>query len=167
MEVVQFLDAMYPDGIRTGDHNGYLPLHHAVNAQEASMELIQYLIDRCPEGIRVADRDESLPLHVACSPRNEDGRTRRPTLNIIRLLLEADLFTIVQNSQHGTPYQMVYNWLGFRHTGIEAFLLAKQNEALTLLREACDSLAQLGLPDLVVAEIWAFAKPDLWAPGGA
>jgi hypothetical protein len=47
---------------------------------------------------------------------------------------------------------------------VEAYLLEKQNQAVAQLKEACDfvSGSQLGLPDLVVAEVWRFAKPHLW-----
>lgn len=44
------------------------------------------------------------------------------------------------------------------------FLLEKQNEALRAMKEAFEDVSdtQLGLPDLVIAYIWSFAKPDLW-----
>ena len=66
-------------------------------------DVLQHLVDLYPQGIRVADRDGMLPLHVACEHAH-----RAP--NAIRLLVEKDLFAIVQNSRHGTPYQMVCSW---------------------------------------------------------
>jgi hypothetical protein len=34
------------------------------------------------------------------------------------------------------------------------------------MKEAFEDVAntQLGLPDLVTANVWSFAKPDLWTP---
>jgi hypothetical protein len=102
-----------------------------------------------------------LPLHVACS-------TARSSLDIIRLLVEADLFTVVQNSRNGsTPYQLAWRLSNERkNVEVEAYLIERQNEAIAALKSAYESVAvtQLGLPDLVVAMIWSFAKPDIWMP---
>ena len=120
------------------------------------------LLDLYPQGIHVADRDGMLPLHQACF-------IAHPSLNTIRLLVEADLYAVVKTSPaHGTPYQLAW---GRRNTDveIETYLIGKQNEAVAALKEACEYVGatQLGLPDLVVAQVWSFAKPDLWVPDDA
>ncbi len=62
------------------------------------------MIDLYPHGIHVADHtDGMLSLHAACANSHR-------MLDTISLLVEADLFTIVQNSQRGTPYQMAWRW---------------------------------------------------------
>jgi hypothetical protein len=46
-------------------------------------------------------------------------------------------------------------------------LIEKQNEAVIAMKEALEDIAnaELGVPDLVTAIVWSFAKPDLWVPG--
>jgi hypothetical protein len=53
-----------------------------------------------------------------------------------------------------------------KNVEVEAYLIERQNEAIAALKSAYESVAvtQLGLPDLVVAMIWSFAKPDIWMP---
>ncbi len=117
------------------------------------------MIDLYPHGIHVADHtDGMLSLQAACANSHR-------MLDTISLLVEADLFTIVQNSQRGTPYQMAWRWSN-TNVEIETYLIEKQNEEVAALKEACESISatQLGLPDLVVAQVWSFAKPDLRAP---
>ena len=45
-------------------------------------------------------------------------------------------------------------------------VLEQKNEGVNAIHEAFVDVAdnQLGLPDLVTANVWSFAKPDLWAP---
>jgi len=52
------------------------------------------------------------------------------------------------------------------HAEAKAYLLERQNEAVRAVKEANDDVfdTYLGLPDLVVVNIWSFAKPDLWQP---
>lgn len=49
---------------------------------------------------------------------------------------------------------------------VDVYLLEQQDEAVNVIMEAFEDVAenQLGLPDLVTANVWSFAKPDLWAP---
>jgi hypothetical protein len=55
----------------------------------------------------------------------------------------------------------------YRDPEVEAYLIEKQNEAVNAMKEAFADVAhaELGFPDLVIANVWMFAKPDLWIPG--
>ena len=144
-------------GLSVTNNNGLLPLHFYAYCREPDTGAFQQLLDLYPQGIHVAERERGLlPLHVACfNPFS--------VLNLIRLLVEADLYTIVRTSRNGeTPYQIARS-LDDRNVEIETYLIEKQNEAVAALKEACEhvGVTQLGLPDLVVAQIWSFAKPDL------
>jgi hypothetical protein len=46
------------------------------------------------------------------------------------------------------------------------YLLEPQNEVANAMKEPFADVAnmQLGLPVLVTANVWSFAKPDLWTP---
>lgn len=62
----------------------------------------------------------------------------------------------------GTPYYFACI-RGERDSEIEAFLIEKQSEAVAALKMAYELVVvtRLGMPDLVVALMWSFAKPDL------
>ena len=167
VDVIQLLLDRYADdegnqcGSSVANNDGQLPLHCYCSTQGTGTGALQHLLDLYPQGIHVADRNGMLPLHVACS-------NARSSLDTIRLLVEADLFTVVRNSRNGsTPYQLAWRLSDERkNVEVEAYLIEKQNEAIAALKAAYESVAvtQLGLPDLVVAWIWSFAKPDIWMP---
>jgi len=97
-------------------------------------------------------------LHKACRWR------RRANLDRIRDLVEADLNSVLLKSNNGdTPLQ-----LACRHhlsSAIKAYLAEKQVEAIQAQREKCnEGMEPMLFPDLVVAEIWKFSKPDVWQP---
>jgi ankyrin repeat protein len=148
-------------GSSVANYDGQLPLHCYCSTKGTGTGAMQQLVDLYPQAVHVSDTNGMLPLHVACS-------TARSSLDIIRLLVEADLFTVVQNSRNGsTPYQLAWRLSNERkNVEVEAYLIERQNEAIAALKSAYESVAvtQLGLPDLVVAMIWSFAKPDIWMP---
>jgi predicted NAD/FAD-dependent oxidoreductase len=122
-------------------------------------ELLQHLINLYPEAIHVVDRNGRLPLHEACE-------SARPILGSIRNLVEADSFTVLEKTLDGrSPYQLVWR-LNRRNPDIERYLVEKQDEVVNAMKEAFEDVAdaQLGLPDLVIARVWSFTKPDLWQP---
>lgn len=53
-----------------------------------------------------------------------------------------------------------------RNLDVEGYLVEKQNEAVSAMKEAFETVAdtQLGLPDLFTAILWSIAKPNLWVP---
>ena len=119
-------------------------------------QTMELLLERHPESVSVADRNGRLPLHLACCFSRIEN---------VQLLIQADLFTVVRKTNAGrTPLQFALR-RGFRVPELEAYLLARQTEAVDALKTAWEAVVndQLGgLPDLVVAEVWGFALPDLW-----
>jgi hypothetical protein len=69
-----------------------------------------------------------LSLNAACADSHR-------MLDTICLLVEADVFTIVQNSWRGTPYQMALSWSN-RNVEIETYLIEKQNEEVAALKRS-------------------------------
>mmetsp|Transcript_21402 Transcript_21402/g.38845 ORF Transcript_21402/g.38845 Transcript_21402/m.38845 type:complete len:144 (-) Transcript_21402:279-710(-) len=81
-------------GLSVIDIHGQLPLHCYCSTEGTGTGAMQQLVDLYPQAVHVSDTNGMLPLHVACS-------NARSSLDIIRLLVEADLFTVVQNSRNG------------------------------------------------------------------
>jgi hypothetical protein len=106
--------------------------------------------------IHGADTVGCLPLHYACA-------SNPPKLEIIRVLVEANFYSVLQNDQRGcTPYQLAWRSRN-RDVEVEAYLLEPQNEVANAMKETFADVAnmQLRLPFLVTANVWSFAKPDL------
>lgn len=141
-------------GLSIANDDGRLPLHcYSVNAVGIGAVTLQHLMEIYPEAVHVCDRRGMLPLHGACS-------STRLVLDKVRLLVEADLYSIVQKTQNGeTPYQLACG-VRDRDADVERYLVEMQNEAISDLKEAVEDAAgkQLGLPDLVVAMVWSFVK---------
>jgi len=148
-------------GLSVVDNNGYIPLHDAAVGR-VTVETMQLLLDRYPEGTSVASRDGRLPLHVAstCS-------VQRGIIQHIRLLVESNPFSVLKTTTDGRTALQLASEVDTVDHDIVAFLLETQNEAVRAIREAFDNVVdhQLGFPDLVVANIWRFVKPDLWKQG--
>jgi len=139
------------------DGSGSIPLHIA--SEKPSLMVLKYLIERYPEGICRDDNNGLLPLHRAFT-----GWLSDDDLDRIRILVEADPFTILSKSHNGrTPLQRAF--LTRAPHNIKTFLEARQAEAIQAIREAFDeTMDELPLPDVVVAEIWKFAKPNVRTP---
>ena len=168
LEVIQLLldrfvgDERHHNGLNVADSLGRLPIHWYVHSQgNARPDTLQYLLDLNPAGIHVADRYGMLPLHHACD-------SKPPVLEIIRLLVEAAPHTVIQKSAKKiTPlrYTRRRDRRGRprRNVEVETYLIDRQNEAVDAMKEAFADVAntQLGLPDLVISNVWSFAKPDV------
>lgn len=152
-------------GLNVADNDGEIPLHLAARISDTTRETLEYLLRRYPEGInvrvargrfRVADDFGMLPLHIACCQL-------RPTVDQIRCLLDMSPYSILEKTHDGhTALQLASH--EDADAEVTGFLLEKQTEAALAMKEAFENVAdtQLGLPDLVVAYIWSFAKPVLW-----
>ena len=75
----------YPDWLSKQDHDGWLPLHHAIRhhtiRDAASLETVRFLLQEEPESLQVADNKGRTPLHIAC---------RYSHITLIKALLEVD-----------------------------------------------------------------------------
>jgi hypothetical protein len=128
-------------------------------SQNARAEILQHLLELYPGGVHVVEEFGMLPLHYACD-------SHHPRLEIIRILAEAAPHTVIQKCTSGrTPIQHAWN-SPKRDVEVKTYLIERQNEAVNAMKEAFEDIAntQLGLPDLVLANVWSFAKPDVWTP---
>lgn len=145
------------NGLSVADNIGKIPLHYAARGEYQSAHALQFLVERYPDGALVADKNGRLPLHDACFSVNA-------SLERIRVLVEASVFSIVCESSSGmTPIQLAcLNRHFVDDTKTMRYLFNKQNEALEALREAVEEVLEwdIGLPDLVIARIWRFARPE-------
>lgn len=64
----------------TLDHNGWLPLHHALK-DNAALGSIKLLVEGNPSAIQTADNMLAFPLHIACE---------FSSLQVVRFLLDYD-----------------------------------------------------------------------------
>jgi len=148
---------LHHSGASVPDSAGQLPLHFAA-VWDSTLETLELLLECYPEGVRVVDDEGMLPLHNACILADSG-------IACIRRLIEANLFTVIQKTNDG---QTAFELARSRDMDSEdvLFFEEKQNEAVRAIREAFDDAVdtQLGLPDLVIANIWSFVKPDLWCP---
>lgn len=63
--MVQLLLDQYPEGAKTKDALGRLPLHYACS-HGAPVEVVSALLDSFPGGAAIGDKNGWLALHVAC-----------------------------------------------------------------------------------------------------
>lgn len=63
--VLHALLSAYPDGLRTRDSHGRLPLAYAAR-YGASLRVLAYLLEEYPQGACVTSDDGALPLMLAC-----------------------------------------------------------------------------------------------------
>lgn len=184
VEVVQLLIDRYEGaeshhgGLNVIDDIGRIPLHYAafhfcpigtdpmeqrheaLERHAGAVETLELLLERYPKGVHAADEEGFLPLHMACN-------CIHPCTECIRLLLEANLFTVLQKTKDGRTALQLAESL-YRgdpgHYDCLTFLEEKQNEAVQTTRDAFRAFVdmKLGLPDLVIAEVWSFVKPDVW-----
>jgi hypothetical protein len=165
-EVIQLLldrfvgDKQHHNGLRIADNNECLPIHYYARSQSARAKTLQHLLKLYPGGIHVLDGTAGrLPLHHArllFLPSH--------TFEVIHLLVKSAPYTVIQKCSDGRiPIEHAWR-LRHRNVEVETYLLERQNEAVNAIKEAslcgrCNM--QLGLPDLVIASVWNFAKPDL------
>jgi ankyrin repeat protein len=137
------------------DADGRIPLHYAATGS-SELETLQQLLRLYPEGIHVVDRNGMLPLHMSCFSPN-------PRLDHVHLLVEADIYTVVQKTQDGnTAFKFAWR-MQRTHRQVELYLAEKAIEAVSALTEAFEGAANMEL-GLDVAHIWSFAQPNLWRP---
>jgi len=67
--------------MHTLDHNGWLPLHHALK-DKAPLGTIKLLLVGNPSAVRKADNQFAFPLHIACE---------FSSVNVVRYLVERDV----------------------------------------------------------------------------
>lgn len=166
--VGQYMIEQYSAATHEVDAEGNLPLHNACNvehgrpSERSTIDTLRLFLDEYPEGVNVVNDAGMLPLHLACSHPFGDNFER------ICLLLDVDPWTVLQPNGDGkTPLQLSFD--GWMHTRqsfpTRKLLLEKQDEAVRLLRESLEpTIEHCRLPDLVVAEIWAFVFPTLRRP---
>ena len=162
LEVIQLLidrfvgDERHHRGLGIADNRGELPIHlYAHLSEDTRLETLQYLLEIYPGSIHVVNNEGRLPLYHACN----SGRF--VDLEIIRVLVEAAPYTVIQESaRERTPLQHLWD---DENVEVIEYILERQNEVVLAMKEAFEDVAdtQLGLPDLVIANIWSFAKPDL------
>jgi hypothetical protein len=58
----------YPDGIRTKDNSGCLPLHWAVNQDEVNIKVVEMLLETHVEGSKVMSDAGERPLSTPLGP---------------------------------------------------------------------------------------------------
>lgn len=156
---IQLLFDTYPDGVRVRDGRGRVPLHYACRSK-IPMKLIRQLLSYYPGSVFVPCCHGYLPLHYAC----EAGSSVRR----VSLLLKANPFSILQKTREGkSPLQLAFNhfWDSnavapyLKENAVIPFLQEHQEQAI---RDLKGLIGELGLPDLVSAEIWQFAVSDMW-----
>lgn len=167
VEAIQLLlrryqgDDLHNCGLNVADNLGRLPLH--CTALGHDIETMQFVLQQFPQAVSVAGISGWLPIHTACLANYSDTE-------FIRILCDANPIAMIQKTNDGeTPFQLAYDTMNLvrqEHDVDREFFVEKQDEAIELVKaQVSYSMGtQLGLPDLVVANVWAFAKPDLWVP---
>lgn len=84
IQIAQRLLAIYDEGVRLPNEEGYMPLHIAIMFG-APLEAVQFLVEAYPNGLhtRTSNGIANLPIHLACSR----SRHLRNT-NVIRFLID-------------------------------------------------------------------------------
>lgn len=169
LDVISLLVKTYPNSLRVADNFGSLPLHDVAQTiarrapdepeEEATTIILRIILNGYPSAVRKADYRGLLPLHMTCV-----DCPLAVNLDRVRELLAVDLSTILHESNYGhTPLELA--WRHHLSFATKAFLLDKQNEALLVYGYAFDAaMDAAAFPDLVVAEIWSYAQPDIWMP---
>jgi len=154
LELGKRLIEHYPAALSVHDDRRRIPLHYACQ-REAAVEMLRLLLKEYPQGLHAVDDDGFLPLHHLCS--------RRCQMAAIRLLLDTDPFTIICTTNQGRTPSQLYRASFGANGNILRYLTDRQTEAVLAIREAFDLVVneQLNLPDLVVALIWSFARPNV------
>lgn len=164
--LIHLLIDVYPEGLCVKDSGGRLPLHYACHAP-VSVELLRTLLLRHPEHIAMADHRSLLPLHFACiMPKS---------LANIQCLLDASPFSVLMTTRHGeTPLSLARAYRNrnllddefhvslTEQQEVETFLVTTQDNAVRAVHSSVVSTCEeIGFPDLVIARIWEFTKPNL------
>ena len=162
LKLVELLATLYPNSLTQQDTFGCLPLHYVFERKHASLDILEFLLQKFPNGIYCSDKRGYLPLHkAACrwDPRNNN-------VECIQRLVQADIYTVLQTTDEGdSPLDFAYrNYYhkNNKHVVIQ-YLKEQQSKAIQEIRRAFDYVldTQLGMPDLVVAEIWSYVWPDV------
>lgn len=171
LEIVKLLiesDKRPTAGLDVADNAERLPLHHAAASVRKLSRMapnkLRFVLNRHRQGIYAADNQGMLPLHLAClrHPSNTNN------IEMIRILLEEDLFTILRARNDGkTPLQLTFLFGGANRQPreIQQLLLEKQDEALSLLLESfMPTVEHYNLPCVIVSQIWEFVMEKPWRP---
>lgn len=162
IEVVKLLLKNYRDdnsnlgGLDIADDAGQLPLHCATEGE--SIEMLQFVLNRYPKAAHAADKDGNLPLHWLCF-----GSSRDSPFEAVRLLIDAYPFSVIQKNSDGKTAFRLVNERVVNDYVTPGLLTEKYLEVVEEIKAAVFDVlnARLGFPDLVVANVWAFAKPQL------
>ena len=116
------------------DHDGWLPLHHAMR-HDASPETVRYLLDGHPEHVQVTDKDGRTPLHVA---------SRRSKLTAMKVLLEGipELVRVSDNNGRTALHRACQcgrskNTIAFLLDGNMDLIEMSDNKGRSILHAAC------------------------------
>jgi hypothetical protein len=154
--LIRLLIENYPKGLQQKDKSLSLPLHYAASRRMAQANTLKLLMEQYPSAIYAADDSGRLPLHHAVETH---------CLERIRLFVEMDKFTVTKTTNNGaSPLKLACS--SHRHGDIKRYLDEQQRSCLQEIRQAFDYVTddQCGFPDLVQANIWLYAKPNLFQP---
>lgn len=144
-------------GLNHVDNGGNTPLHDSVFLS-APVPTVHLLLERHPEATGMFNEDGRLPIHLVCL-----GYRQYP-LDLYRLLLDFDLFSVLKTSRGQTPLELISR----SHepgTEVWAFLAQRQDEAVRLMRDTLLGFGEeRGLPDLVVSTVCSFVLPRILSP---
>lgn len=147
-------EAVHCDGLAVRDSKGELPLHHAASTRYwdtpaiNNRETVQLLF-QCPPSWG-ANRKQ---LHLAC------GNDRDFSLEVIRVLLDLDLLSVLEKTENGKP--PLKSLFETQHSlETRRYLRDRQDEALQFL---CDDVLD-PVPAEVFVEIRGFIMGTLWRP---
>lgn len=161
-EVIAYLADFYQESHGVADNSGEIPLHvylcHVQDRQHQS-DFLGALIDAYPDGIHHSSNGGFLPLHAACTNRNVH-------LESVRLLVErGNLSALLREAGNNNQAPLQIACRNRCSSAVKTFLAEKQAEAMQVRRQELDTcFDELGLPDLVKANMWELVKPTVWEP---
>ena len=133
----------HPAMISKQDHDGWLPLHHAMR-HDASPETVRYLLDGHPEHAQVTDNEGQHPIHIACRYGCD--------VSTIAVLLEGipELVRVSDNNgrtalHHACQYGRSGKTIAFLLRGNTDLVEMNDNKGRNVFHAACDGGAPLGI----------------------
>jgi len=159
-QVVQLLIDCYKgveencNGLGVVDAYGRIPLHYAAHGR-VTTNTLRYLLERYPEGTYVADKSRMLPLHIA-------SNLSRSCIENTCLWVQYGPFAVIKRNDNGnTPFELALR--RSRRGLVTVFLSETHGEIERVLKKTFENIAgtHLRLPDLVIANVWSFARPHV------
>jgi hypothetical protein len=157
-KLVELLASLYPKSLELQDKSGCLPLHYVFERRHASLDILEFLLQNCPDGIHCADEHGNHPLHKAC----QKYPTNKQHVECIYRLVQADMYTVLHKRCEGDLPLDLLNRNIANKSNVILYMRMQQTKAVEEIRRACNHVldTQLGMPDLVVAEIWSYVWRD-------